>query len=511
MTGWKMYSEIHQLKATGLNKSQTARHLGINVKTVNKYWNVDADGFAEVRQNGGTRKKKLKSYEEIILKWLQQFPEISAAQVTDWLEEYYHDQTVRERTVRRMISRLRKEHHIEKQPVTRQYQAVADPPMGKQLQVDFGEKTVRRASGGHCKIYAMGAVLSNSRYKYGAWSDKPLTTTTFIQMLRRCFDYLGGVPEELVFDQDKLLAISENYGDIIYTYEFQKFKQAMGFEVWLCRKSDPESKGRIEAVVKYMKRGFAANRLFMDIKTWNMCCGDWLARTANRKIHGTTKKVPAEVFLVEKQYLRPAPLTKITPDDIVTRGVRKDNTVLYQSNRYTVPTGTYKPGLRLELRVDDGFLTLFDMTGAIVASHRISPEKGKLIRNNNHLRDTSQGIDELYGKVLGLLGSSETAAVFLNALRHEKPRYVRDQFKLMEDVAGKYTATIVGQAIDYCLNLKLYSAVECRDAAIYLLSQTEAAHETPAIESAGVWPLHLRVKAEHRSITAYTELLGGDL
>jgi len=42
---------------------------------------------------------------------------------------------------------------------------------------------------------------------------------------------LGGVPKELIFDQDKLMTVSENYGDIIYTYEFEKFKQAMGFTV----------------------------------------------------------------------------------------------------------------------------------------------------------------------------------------------------------------------------------------------------------------------------------------
>lgn len=506
-----MYSEIHQLKKTGLNKSQTARHLGINVKTVNKYWDVDAEGFAEVRQKSATRKKKLIGYEETILGWLQQFPEISAAQVTDWLKEHYHDKVFQERTVRRMVARLRREHHIEKTPATRQYQAVADPPMGKQMQVDFGEAMVRRGTGGFCKVYAMGTVLSNSRYKYGNWSDKPLTTTAFVKMLSQCFNYLGGVPEELVFDQDKLLAVSENYGDIIYTYEFEKFKQAMGFEVRLCRKSDPESKGRIEAVVKYMKKNFAANRFFTDIKTWNMCFEDWLARTANRKVHGTTKRVPAEVFLVEKQYLRPVPFTKITPEDIVTRGVRKDNTVLYRSNRYTVPVGTYKPGLRLELRDDDGFLTLFNMaTGAIVASHRISPERGTLVRNNNHLRDNSQSIDKLYEKVLNLLGSSEKAAVFLTGLRHEKPRYVRDQFRLMADVVGKYSAMIVEQAIDYCLELKLYSAVQFRDAAGYFFIQTEEAHENTALENRNAWPAHLKVKAEHRSVTAYVELLGSD-
>jgi hypothetical protein len=54
-----------------------------------------------------------------------------------------------------MVTRLRKEHHIDKQSAARQYQAVEDPPMGKQLQVDFGETTVQSASSGHCKIYGM--------------------------------------------------------------------------------------------------------------------------------------------------------------------------------------------------------------------------------------------------------------------------------------------------------------------------------------------------------------------
>jgi transposase len=57
----------------------------------------------------------------------------------------------------------------------------------------------------------------------------------------------GGIPEELVFDQDKLLAVSENYGDIIYTYEFKKFKQAMGFEVR--SKAPPTERGGSGAAV----------------------------------------------------------------------------------------------------------------------------------------------------------------------------------------------------------------------------------------------------------------------
>ena len=57
---------------------------------------------------------------------------------------------------------------------------------------------------------------------------------------------MGGMAKELVFDQDRLLAVNENYGDIVYTKEFEQFKLASGFSVYLCRGADPESKGRIE-------------------------------------------------------------------------------------------------------------------------------------------------------------------------------------------------------------------------------------------------------------------------
>ncbi len=50
---------------------------------------------------------------------------------------------------------------------------------------------------------------------------------------------------ELVFGQDKLAAVSGNYADISYTYEFERFNQGMGFNVYLCHKSGLESKSKL--------------------------------------------------------------------------------------------------------------------------------------------------------------------------------------------------------------------------------------------------------------------------
>ncbi len=511
MTGWKMYGEIHQLKSMGFKKSQVARQISINVKTVKKYWDLDPGEFAGMIKKSGSREKRLTPYHDVILCWLQQHPDMSASQLLDWLKEHYPDAQFRERTVRRFATWLREKHGILKKVSKRQYQAVPDPPMGKQMQVDFGETTVRVSNGGFTKIYGMGAVLSHSRYKYAQWSDKPLTTATFVQMLGHCFDYLDGVPEELVFDQDKLVAVSENYGDIIYTYEFERFKQSYGFKVRLCKANDPESKGRVEAVIKYMKRNFAANRLFIDLRIWNQCCEDWLDRTANSSRHGTTKKVPAEVFLVEQQYLRPVPIVKTIPGDIVTRSVRKDNTILYKSNRYSVPVGTYKPGLELLIKEEADILKLFDLkSDGLVAQHRVSRDKGLLVQNTHHLRDNTKKIEELYEKVFTLLGGTAQAASFLTGIRREKRRYVREQFGLMERLALKYPMAVIQRAVTYCLDQKFYSAVDCRDAAAYFLSREEAPAKTSCLNGTGSSLGVLRVKAEQRSITAYTRLLGGE-
>ena len=80
---------------------------------------------------------------------------------------------------------------------------------------------------------------------------------------------MGGKPHELVFDQDSIVSVNENYGDIMFTYEFEQFKQSEKINVYLCRKADPESKGKVESVVKFIKINFLENRFYMGIDLLN--------------------------------------------------------------------------------------------------------------------------------------------------------------------------------------------------------------------------------------------------
>src|SRR5690625_6774311 len=80
-----------------------------------------------------------------------------------------------------------------------------------------------------------------------------------------------------------------------------------------------------------------------------------MKRKENRKMQNTKKKKPTEVFKLEKQHLRPVikeiSITNI--DSSITRTVRKDNTIMYESNRYSVPLGTYEKNKEVLIEVKD--------------------------------------------------------------------------------------------------------------------------------------------------------------
>lgn len=75
------------------------------------------------------------------------------------------------------------------------------------------------------------------------------------------------------------------------------------------------------------------------------------------------------------------------------------------------------------------------------------------------------------------LGHTLEAKIFLAAIRQEKRRSARDQFKLIEKLADDYKDDDLFRAITYCLENRLYSAVECRDAAEYFANEATVEKE----------------------------------
>ena len=510
MKGWHMYSRIQSMKEQGFSIRQAAGLMRVSRNTIRKYWEMKPEEYASKYQTVN-RMSALGAYETAIVKWLESYPSMTAAQVRDWLEEKYR-LDASERTVRRYVARLREEREISKQTAPkREYEAVEELPKGQQLQLDFGVKTVRDAySGRYIKLHFAVFTLSYSRFKWGIFQDTAYTSSDLVKALYGCFEYMGGMPRQLVYDQDSIIVVSENSGDIIHTKNFASFLSETKLAVRVCRKSDPETKGLIEASVKYVKGNFMENRLYMGLDIWNQSFEDWLVRTGNGKTHGTTKRRPSEMFAEEQEHL--LPLYGRAPVDVaeeMERQVRRDNTVLYKSNRYTVPYGTYSQDKKVFLSEENGRLHIMNRIGERVAEHEVSEEKGRLISLPAHRRDRNERIRELREKTIALLG--EEFREYVSGICESKPRYAKEQLELVISVCERYGRGNALAGIAYCQERGLISANDLRDAA-----ESISSHMTETTAPAPYLPRLLVVGNEKycvpvqkRPLSVYAEVSGG--
>ena len=166
------------------------------------------------------------------------------------------------------------------------------------------------------------------------------------------------------------------------------------------------------------------------------------------------------MFLLEKQHMRQVISLNHIHQTSITRSVRKDNTILYLSNRYSVPLGTFQkyPEVLYYVTEDNKLVIYIQESGEILATHNISPDKGKLIQNRSHQRDKSKGINELIEVISVRFTNKSQATQYLNELRNRYPRYIRDQLNLIKKCIDLDSLEVINEALALCMERQLFSA-----------------------------------------------------
>ena len=400
--------------------------------------------------------KKLSAYYQYVKRLLESTPYLSSAQVEDRLKEVFKDlPCVDSKTVYNFVQSIRKLHDIPKynEKTNRQYQKLPEPDFGSEAQVDFGEYKMQTSGGNRVKVYFFAMVLSRSRYKYVYCQCMPFTTQTANYAHQLAFAYFKGIPRKIIYDQDRVFMHDENLGDILLTDEFNSFCKQYPFETIFCRKADPESKGKIENVVKYVKYNFLKGRLFLDPETLQRDCLAWLERTGNVKLHNTTRKVPKQQWEIEQGYLLPYSDTPEKPFlQLPGYKVRKDNTIAYRGNFYSVPVGTYNGADSQILLEDTGdHLVLYSKQKELVATHKIPSEKGVYVRNTDHARLKSKRLQQTHELLLNVLGNTLKAKEYLTRLEKDKPRYYHDNIAVMMKSVQKASDEIINKTLSFCI------------------------------------------------------------
>lgn len=507
-----MYSKIKDLERKGFTERQTARILKINRKTVAKYRAMSMEDYMDYL----TTIRKRSSLDEIrpvLLEWLRAYPGMTSAQVHDWILESYPDRAASERSVSRYVTNLRLDYGIPKSAPGRDYEAMDELPMGHQMQLDFGVKNMPLADRqGSRKVYFVGMVLAHSRYKWGYFQTRPFTSVDLVRAMTRGFEFFGGIPKEIAVDQDSIIVVSENKGDIIYTHEFEQFKNQMGLYIWVCHKADPESKGMVESTVKFVKGNFLPNRFFMEEDDLNEAFLAWLKRTGNAKVHGTTKKVPAQVFELEREHLRAVQSKIYNLSPSIMRTVRKDNTILYNSNRYSLPQGTYTKHPEVTIIATQDELTIYDAFGDnLLAKHFISPLRGTLTKLTEHRRDKSASLKKLEIEILEGLDSpiTEQWQGYLHTIHERKPRYYRDHLTLLRQLTLVFSLQTLEEAMLYCAERELFSINDLKSTAEYIDHQASVVQPPlPEIQPLSN-PTIVNLNTQKRKLSDYQYLGGG--
>lgn len=326
-----MYNEVKNLSKECKSISAISRKSDYDRKTVRKYLSMSESELESYMDKVKHRKKKLMEYEAYAKERIKDDLECSAAQVEDWLREKYPDfPKVSSRTVFNFVCMIRLVYNLPKPRVfPRQCEAVEELPYGEQSQVDFGEDWLIDTNGRRVKVYFMIMVLSRSRAKFIYFTNQPVTTWFLIHAHEKSFSYFEGIPNQIVYDQDSTILVDENCGELIHTQEFGKYILHCGYKVYMCHKSYPQTKGKVEIGVRYVKNNFLRGRQFISLDALNQQALDWLNRTANAKVHSTTRLVPHDEWQIEKGYLKPFIPMNQKDNPGIPYGVRKDNTVLF--------------------------------------------------------------------------------------------------------------------------------------------------------------------------------------
>jgi transposase len=452
ISNWIMYHQIHKMLASGSSLREISSFIGIDRRTVKKLTRMNEQEYEAFLCDKEERRKLLTPYESFVKEKLLQVPSASAAQLHDWLKEHHDDfPETGQRTVYNFVIWVRQKYHILQEAKLRDYFPVEELPYGAQGQVDFGQYTLR-CDQGRKKVYFFSMVLSRSRYKFVYFSDRSFTTKTAVDAHEAAFKFFEGIPLELVYDQDRLFLVDENLGDLLLTREFKTYVHERDYRLYFCRKSDPESKGKIENVIGYIKKNFLYGRVYHDIQTLQLQAVSWLARTGNAMVHGATGKVPKQEWQIEKQHLSSWAPISLLPDWLMS-SVLKNNTFNYSGNAYSLPLGTYtgKKANYVKLRLDDDMLQVYDPNEELLCRHKVPFNKGNLIINTDHKRDKSAKINELIGQTAALFQDKDKAERYLLKVKELKPRYVRDQLLAIRDAVSGASSAAVESSIEECM------------------------------------------------------------
>lgn len=357
-----------------INKSQLARELGVDRRTIEKYLN----GFIPKRKRN--KPSKIDEYYQIIAALLSE----------DSKQKFYY---------RRVLWQYLKDNHglncaastfrayISKIPEFKAYfeedKRIASPKgtarcetlPGIQAQLDWKESIpFETKDGEHVEVNVAVLILSHSRFRTFHLTISK-SQNVLLSFLTETFEAIGGVPTEILTDNMKTVmdkARTEHFPGVVNN-KFAQFAQDFGFKVRPCIAGRPRTKGKVETTMKILDE-IHAYQGQLTLEELHQFVQDLCSRI-NHEIHQGTGKIPVIEFKKERNHLLQLPTEQVRDSYRIKHTlvkVNSSNMISYKSNQYSVPA-KYQ-GKKVGLQVYDQQLWIYYNT-ELIAQHQISSKK----------------------------------------------------------------------------------------------------------------------------------------
>jgi transposase len=359
LEAWMQLQELYQ---QGMSQSQIARELGLDRKTVRKYLKQPPRDYPA----RPARTRKTDPY----LAYLRERWEQGVQNASKLFREIQQRGYPGGRSqLREVVSPWRTEGR------ERAFVRFETKP-GEQAQMDWG--TLGRFEG-H-RLYAFALTLCYSRMRYVEFTQRQ-DMETLLDCLVHSFHYFGGVTQTILTDNMKTVVLNRSGGIIHWNPRFLDFAAYYGFLPRVCQPYRPETKGKIESTIRYLKGNFWPGIQFQSLSDLNQQARAWL-EDVNGRVHGTTRVIPRQRWGEEKlRQLDGQP--DYDTSYVSFREVAKDCLLCYRGNRYSVPHAYADKRVIVKEPVAGGAIRICHQH-EIIAMHRLAAGRGEMVITPEH-------------------------------------------------------------------------------------------------------------------------------
>ena len=374
-------------------------------------------------------------------------------------------------TAKRIFERLRDEHGFQggktvvkdavrswKQSHQEVFLPLSHPP--GEAQVDFGEATVK-LNGVETKVALFVMTLPYSGAIFIQAFPRECTET-FLEGHRRAFEFFGGVPRRISYDNSAIAVIEVLKGrERKLTKEFLRLQSHYLFQEHFCLVRRANEKGHVERLVGFARRNFLVPVPQIDsLETLNQqlrerCLADLAERTRG-------KPAPKSDLLQEDQAaFLPLPKQPFEARRIVDRRADSQSLVRFDDNGYSVPVQYAHRQLIVVATVEEVRVVHEDR---LVARHARCWDRERTFFEPIHylalLERKPGGID--YARPLENWPLPECLALLRRRLeaadaRHGTRSYIR-VLRLLE----KFSLAQLAAAVEYALDIDVIDADSIR-------------------------------------------------